>query len=348
VAQLNISKPVGGPQADLTPSPNLFDDVLTVQFLLNRTPGRGRPVPPLPLDGNCTPTVIAAIGYFESTIGAVDGRIDPGDSAMVALNAVALSEFEGITDYLERRSIMLRPNKAWNFTRGDYKTLTEFAGSQLTFSPLSLWLPVAIKNRLLILFNKLLNPAHSPSATWGVHGCDWFHCHLGLWSGTPNVAISAASAAWRTTAVQISQSIDAVRAPFLVNLGIPAANVPAYRVAYAARLALPDVATMLNTYAALPEAVMVHHTYEWPAWRPNMQPYDVRKHWMVDANGQVSTPLYRTPLDLNAAQNRDEFICEGSIQIDFLIDKSGVIHPVLGSSRDLSVVTGLSSDDLCP
>jgi len=39
VAQLSISKSVGDPQPNGTPSPNLFDDVLTVQYLLNRSPG---------------------------------------------------------------------------------------------------------------------------------------------------------------------------------------------------------------------------------------------------------------------------------------------------------------------
>ena len=79
-----------------------------------------------------------------------------------------------------------------------------------------------------------------------------------------------------------------------------------------------------------------------------MQSDDVRRHWMVNASGQILTPSYRSTTELNAAQNRDEFICEGSIQINFLIDKSGVIHPVLGDFRDLSVVTGLGSDVLFP
>ena len=52
-------------------------------------------------DGAVTPQLIAAIRAYESSRGAVDGRIDPGDATMVALNAIALSEFEGITDFLE-------------------------------------------------------------------------------------------------------------------------------------------------------------------------------------------------------------------------------------------------------
>lgn len=40
MAQLNISKPVGDVQADGSPSPNMFDDTLIVQHLLNQSPVR--------------------------------------------------------------------------------------------------------------------------------------------------------------------------------------------------------------------------------------------------------------------------------------------------------------------
>jgi hypothetical protein len=187
-----------------------------------------------------------------------------------------------------------------------------------------------------------------PAPTWGISGCDWYHCHLGVWSGTPQVPISAESAAWVTSAVAMRMALDALRAPFLVSFALPTANVPAYRAAYNARLLLPDVAALLNAYAALPEAVIVHHTFEEDVWRPQMRSDDVRRHWMVGPDGQISTPLYRTSADLDAAQNRDEFICEGAIQINFLVDKGGVIHAVLGNLLDLSTVTGLGSDLLCP
>src|SRR4051812_48644601 len=99
MAQLNISKPVGDIAVNGTsPNANMFDDILVVQFLLNGSPGPGKPDPPLPEDGTLSPRFFAAIRDYESSRGAVDGRIDPGDATMVALNAVALSEFEGITD----------------------------------------------------------------------------------------------------------------------------------------------------------------------------------------------------------------------------------------------------------
>ena len=108
----------------------------------------------------------------------------------------------------------------------------------------------------------------------------------------------------------------------------------------------PDVAILLNSYADLPEGVIVHHTFEIPDWRPTMTSGDPRRHWMVDASGAIQTPPYRTSKELDAAFFSNDFLCEGTIQINFLIDKSGVIHPVLGDIRDLSVVTGLPSDAL--
>jgi hypothetical protein len=348
MAQLNISKPVGDVQADGSPSPNMFDDTLIVQYLLNQSPGPGKPDPPLRQDGAVTPELIAAIRTYESSRGAVDGRIDPGDSTMVALNAIALSQFEGVTDFLERRSIILRINPQWNFTRGDFKTLTDMAALSLRFDPSSVWLPNALKTRLLTLFNKLLSLGEDPAATWGVSSLDWFHCHLGLWSGTPNKAVSAASQAWSNAAVGARESLERERRPFLVFFGIPAENVALYKAAYAAWVLSPDIAILLNNFADLPEGVIVHHTFELPDWRPTMTSGDPRRHWMVDASGAIQTPPYRTSKELDAAFFSNDFLCEGTIQINFLIDKMGVIHPALGDIRDLSVVTGLPSDALHP
>ena len=106
MAQLNISKPVGDIAVNGTsPNANMFDDILIVQYLLNKSPGPGKPSPLLPRDGTLSPRFFAAIRDYESSRGPVDGRIDRGDATMAALNAIPLSEFEGVTDFLERRSI---------------------------------------------------------------------------------------------------------------------------------------------------------------------------------------------------------------------------------------------------
>jgi hypothetical protein len=346
MAQLSISKSVGDVQADGASSLNMYQDTLVVQYLLNRAVGPGRPSSPLPLNGECTPAMINAIRNYEAYVGFVDGRVDPGDWTMVALNAVGLSEFEGVSDPLEQRSIILRKNPDWNFTRGDFKTLTEFAGQSLRFSATSGWLPETLKTQYLALFNALLSPSIYPSATWGVGPLDWYHSHLGLWSGTQNVPVSAAAKAWTLAAAAMSTGIDHLRAPFLTNFAMQESSIPMYRPVYEARLLLPDVTALLNAYAALPEAVIIHHTFENDEWRPDMQKDDVRRHWMIDLSGRILTPPYRTSNELNDAQWRDEFICEGSIQVDFVIDKAGVIYPVLGGSFDLTVITDIGSDAL--
>ena len=210
--------------------------------------------------------------------------IDPGDATMGALNAIALSEFEGVTDFLERRSIILRINPQWNFTRGDFKTLTDMAGLSLRFDASATWLPNVLKDRFLAVLNKLLKPTHAPSATWGVSSLDWYHCHLGVWSGVPNKKFSAASAAWITTAVAARIALEQKREPFIVFHGLPAGNVALYRPVYEAFVLSADVAILLNTYASLPEAMVVHHTFEDEDWRPGMSPRDPRRHWMVDTD----------------------------------------------------------------
>ena len=348
MAQLNISKPVGDVQADGSPSPNMYDDTLVVQHLLNQSPGPGKPNPPLKEDGAITPQFISAIRAYESSRGPVDGRIDPGDATMVALNAIALSEFEGVGDVLERRSIIERINSEWNFTRGDFKTLTDMAGLSLRFDLSTTWLPEGLKSRFLRIFNGLLKPEVLPANTWGVNTLDWFHCHLGVWSHADNQRVSQASKDWIDKAVPLRIAATLNEKKFLVNGEIPAENIAAYKAALAAWFLSPEVADVLNSFVTLPEGMIVHHTFESTYWRPpKMEDEDPRRHWMVDTNGDFRPAKYRGNKENNAAASRDEFIHD-VCQINFLIDKSGVIHPILLTTKGLSTVTGLPSSALRP
>jgi hypothetical protein len=345
MAKLPISQSVGDVQPDGSPSPNLVDDVLVVQHLLNQSHGPGNPLTLLPLNGVVSPEFIAAIRAYEGPRGPVDGRIDPDDATMVSLNAVALSEFEGITDPLERRSIIFRPLREWNFTRGDYKTLTEMAGLSLRFDPACIWLPDVLKVRMLKLLNKVLSINEHPAATWGINIDDAYHFHLALWSGIENERVSLLTYLWND--IESTDSRDDLRdlrnefgPPWGV---VPIENVASYQAAYATWVASPQVASMLNKYAELEEGVIVLHTFENPSLRPPMESDDPRRHWMVDVNGQIETPPYRTNEKNLAASRNGDFILEGPIAVNFLIDKLGVIRPVLGSWQELAVVTGLPS-----
>lgn len=81
----NISAPVGTKGAV-----NRFDDVITVQQLLNNiSPSDGGPTSPLNLDGLSGPKTVAAIQKFQlhhfGWPGA-DGRVDPGGQTLLKLN----------------------------------------------------------------------------------------------------------------------------------------------------------------------------------------------------------------------------------------------------------------------
>src|SRR5450631_2413285 len=375
MAQLKISKPVGDIAVNGTsPNANLFDDILIVKYLLNKSPGPGNPNPRLVEDGTLSPGFFSAIRAYKSVRGPapVNGRIDPGDATMTELNKVPLGEFEGITDPLERRDVIAR-NKfigKWNFTRGDYKTLT-VAGSKLRFDDLNTtWLPVYFKDRILKLLNKILNPSENPSATWGVSTFDSYHWHLGVWSGwsgAPNKPISQASKDWVRSAVGdkdksikgLADELDKIREPFKKGLKTSFPNdIAGYSAAHAAWLRTPSVAMVLNTYVNLDEAAITHHTYEGRSWRPvessrtglvtRMKAEDPRRHWMIGKSGTVIKPPFMSVTDLDAATKRDEFMCEGMLQINLLLDKSGVIHPILGLLQDLAVVTGRRYDEMYP
>lgn len=366
MAQLKISKPVGDIAVNGTsPNANMFDDILIVQYLLNKSPGPGKPNPPLAENGTLSAEFFAAIRAYESSRGPVDGRIDPGDATMTALNGVPLGEFEGITDPLEQRSVIAR-NKfigKWNFTRGDYKTLTVTNGSALSFDPSTTWLPDYFKTRILTLLNKILKPEETPAATWGVSTFDSHHWHLGCWSRA-NKPISQASQDWIKSAIGdpgpggLVEELQNLRKPFrALNTSFPS-DIAKYRVAHAAWLRTPGVAMVLNAYTNLQEAAITHHTFEGFSWRPfetsptgvltTMATADPRRHWMLDAQGAISKPPYMSAAELDAASLREEFKCEGMLQINLLIDKSGVIHPILGLPQDLSVVTGMTSDAMHP
>ncbi|KAA0256268.1 hypothetical protein FBQ97_10815 [Acidobacteria bacterium ACD] len=69
---------------------NRWEDVLTVQRLLNGTPPeQGGPVPKLPEDGIVSQRLILAIAAFQrKQVGWSDGRVDPGGETIRRLQAI--------------------------------------------------------------------------------------------------------------------------------------------------------------------------------------------------------------------------------------------------------------------
>src|SRR5262245_58496313 len=70
------------------PAPNRFEDVETIQSLLNQVPAtRGGPAPLLDVDGICGPLTIGAIRKFQKHhFGWQDGRVDVNQATLAKLN----------------------------------------------------------------------------------------------------------------------------------------------------------------------------------------------------------------------------------------------------------------------
>lgn len=79
------------------PAPNNFQDVETIQSLLNQVPtNKGGPTPLLDLDGITGPLTIGAIKKFQNFhFGHADGRVDPGQKTLAKLNEFDLDPATG-------------------------------------------------------------------------------------------------------------------------------------------------------------------------------------------------------------------------------------------------------------
>jgi hypothetical protein len=330
--KLDIISSVGDVMPDGTPSFNSFDDVLVVQFLLNQS---GILTTPLPLDGEITADLIEAVVEFETSsdaVAVVDGRVDPFDETWEALHTVALSEFEGVTDRQERRMIIQRPFPDWSFTRGRFRTLSSL-GLEPFFHSSSTWLPADLKSRLLLSLTALLDLEQLPAATYGVHPFDWHHAHLGVWSGEKNVRLRQECLNWHSEILMLKDRIDLDHAASNGDRDL-------FRDQLMRRMHGADVQGLLDAYAAMPEAMMVQHTFEMRNWRPLMDSEDVRRNWMVTPDGDVLTAPYRGQQAIMDAGFREEFLFEGSLQLCFLLKKTGEICVVPHQVRYLEIFTG--------
>jgi peptidoglycan hydrolase-like protein with peptidoglycan-binding domain len=99
----SIEKPVGDGQK----ARNLYNDVVTIQQLLNDiTPANGGANPPLKVDGVCGPKTKGAIQKFQlQHFGwkLADARVDPGGETLAKMNAMAaVSEYASIAFRIRR------------------------------------------------------------------------------------------------------------------------------------------------------------------------------------------------------------------------------------------------------
>lgn len=346
-----IKQSVGAPLPDGQPSPNLPDDVRVIQNLLNNVPAaEGGPPDLLVQDGVPGPDTIKAIHIYQIAFqGWADRRVDPGFATCASLSTRPHPHFKGISDPEEKRAIILRRNPEWNFSRGDFSSLTS-SGKTLTFDAFtSAWLNAGIQDQLMSIFVTLLDPGSSPSATWGIGPEDWYHSHLSMWSRVAFSPVSPAATAWAARAHAVSASIDLARSPFLDSPGngdLTDISCHLWQPILLQRLQQSDVVSLQDDFLGFAESFVVHHTFEGgPSGRPaGMSSEDPRRHWMTRPGGSITTSPYRTAQEIKDAKLRSEFLCEGYADLYFVISQDGVISVTMGDKRDLAVFIGLGSN----
>ena len=118
----NINAAVG-----TSPAPNNFEDVETIQSLLNQVPdGEGGPSPLLDVDGICGPLTIAAIRRFQQRqLNFNDGRVDVNQQTFAKLitfdndpndgNPIKFEEFRPFDGF--QRADPFRNSPPWQWSR---------------------------------------------------------------------------------------------------------------------------------------------------------------------------------------------------------------------------------------
>ena len=149
----SISKPVG--EGVFYPNGNLPDDVTIVQKLLNKVPSsEGGPMPLLTVNGKCDSKMIVAIRKFQRTIGAFDGRIDPGGKTLSHLNVYDVSGVPPITGTIPAIQDIVKDTLGGKYTSDVQDIIRDTLGGKHTSDVIKDTLgsvPIAKVNRVKIV-----------------------------------------------------------------------------------------------------------------------------------------------------------------------------------------------------
>jgi hypothetical protein len=221
----------------------------------------------------------------------------------------------------------LQKKEDWDFTPADYGSLVK-GGKDLRFGPDSAWLPKALQDNLLSTLKFALTST-KPVRTAGINVKDFYHGHFVV----PTTAVSADLTTARSDFETKSEALQGKALGGHWFDPVTSANLPAYTKAIqdTEKLATP----LLEKALTLKGAAVFYHTFELsgPAMKPGSPTRNIR------------TPIGGTPsgfdpsgTEANANQFRDDNT--EILQFAFLVDETGVIHVTVGTTSNLSRVTG--------
>ena len=223
--------------------------------------------------------------------------------------------------------------KDWDFTPADYTALVK-KKNELQFAADSDWFPKPLQENLLTTLKFALTSTN-PVRTAGVNVKDFYHGHFVIPKGTMTADLTTQLSEFTTKSEELQgKALGRETDP------VTKKNVAAYTKAMqeTEKLATP----VLEAALKISGAAVMYHTYELKGPKgPKLK--------LGSPTRNILTPIGGTPAgydpsntEKSATQYNDEY--DDVLQFAFLVDKAGVIHVTVGTTKNLSRVTGTPLD----
>jgi hypothetical protein len=267
------------------------------------------------------------------SVANVPGRQDAAQSLLglqrTAGNQAVVSALSG-SRRRSATSALPRPRLQradWDFTPADYTALVK-QKKDLRFEADSAWFPKPLQDNLLATLKFALT-ATNPARTAGVNVKDFYHGHFLVPKGKRTAELSQKITEFETK----SEELQGKALGGAYYDPITKENIKAYTKAMGETEKL--VTPVLEEALKVEGAAVLYHTYEYSG--PKMKPGSPIRNILTPIGG---TPAGYDPsgTEKSANQYSDEF--DYILQFAFLVDAKGVVHVTIGTTFNLSRVTG--------
>jgi hypothetical protein len=221
--------------------------------------------------------------------------------------------------------IEIQRKEDWDFTPADYDALKK-GKKDLTFGTDSAWVPQKLKDNILVTLKFVLTST-KPVRTAGINVKDFFHGHLVI----PKRKVTKELATGVPGFEKASEDLE--KKGKGGSEDVTTTNIGTFSKAMEEieKLATPVV----NEALKIKGAAVIYHTFEFSG-PEGMKVGDPTRNIITDIGG--SPKSYKPPDIDNASSYTNEY--KHVLQFAFLVDENGVIHVTVGSTYNLSRVTG--------